>query len=65
MLEENKDYKLKNNRLIKTINNIKYEIEDDDRLKIKYEEQNKRFAELFDEGVIDGEGNMIKHSDQN
>ena len=63
MLEENKDYKKENDRLIETINNIKYNIEDYDRLKVEYEEQNKRLAELFDEGVIDAELNIIKHSD--
>ena len=63
MLEENKDYKKENDRLIETINNMKYDIEDYDRLKVEYEEQNKRLAELFDEGVIDAEGNIIKHSD--
>ena len=63
MLEENKDYKKENDRLIETINNMKYDIEDYDRLKVEYEEQNKRLAELFDEGVIDAEENIIKHSD--
>ena len=63
LLEENEDFKKENNQLIATINNMKYDIQDYDRLKVEYEEQNKILAELFDEGVIDGEGNIIKHSD--
>ena len=43
---------------------MKYDIQDYDRLKVEYEEQNKRLAELFDDGVIDGEENIIKHSDR-
>ena len=42
---------------------MKYDIEFYDRLKIIYEKQNKRLSELFDDGVIDAEGNIIKHSD--
>ena len=37
MLEENKDYKKENDRLIETINNMKYDIEDYDRLKVEYD----------------------------
>ena len=33
------------------------------KIKVKYEEQDKRLTELFDDGLIDVEGNIIKHSD--
>ena len=37
-MEENKDYKKENDRLAKTISNMKLNIEDYDRLKVEYEE---------------------------
>ena len=43
---------------------MKCDIQDYDRLKVEYGEQSERLAELFDDGVIDGEGNIIKHSDR-
>ena len=64
LLEENEDFKKENDQLIATINNMKYDIQDYDRLKVEYEEQNKRLAELFDDGVIDGERNIIRHSNR-
>ena len=63
-MEENKDYKEENDRLANTISNMKLDIEDYDRLKVEYEEQNKKLAELFDNGIIDASGDIVDHSGQ-
>ena len=43
-MEENKDYNEENDRLANTISNMKLDIEDYDRLKVEYEEHNKKVS---------------------
>ena len=62
-MEENKDYKEENYLLANTISNMKLDIEDYDWLKVEYKEQNKNLAEIFDNGIIDANGDIVHQID--
>ena len=62
-MEENKDYKEENYLLANTISNMKLDIEDYDWLKVEYKEQNKNLAEIFDNEIIDANGDIVHQID--
>ena len=64
LLEENKDHTKTNKELLKTIRDMKRELEHYNEVKEKIKDQNKTLATLFDKGIINDAGQIIENLEE-